>query len=154
MSTSLTETGKLEFAKAELANIELLEEELPAPSGSAESLRSGNGFFSSFNPTTYRSYLRGLSNAALRKKEISKIEAEYSYQMGVTAGVVHGIATFGVTAATAVFAARNLYLANKKLPLVREEMARRGLEFHMVTGKDVWNAAKKNAPRILLGISN
>src|SRR5436190_23321747 len=101
-------THEPEFVKAEFLEMKPVGTEDSKAEPPASPTSSGNSFFDSFNPTTYRTYLQGLSDAALRKKEISKIQAEYRYQMSVTAGVMHGIATLGITAGTAVIAARNL----------------------------------------------
>ena len=116
-STSLTKINELEPVEAE---------PLVSPT-SGESRRSGNGFFNSFNPTTYRAYLRGLSDATLQGKEATKIKSEHRGQAGLALNAV-GLVVFGFPGPTTAISARKLYLAHKKLPLVREEMERRGLK--------------------------
>ena len=131
ISTSLTITNEpatpTPTSSTKIYEPEPIEAELRASSTSGESPRSGNGFFDSFNPTTYRAYLRGLSDATLQKKEMTKIKAEHRGQAGLALSAV-GLALFGFTGPTTAISARNLYLAHKKLPLVREEIERRGLK--------------------------
>jgi hypothetical protein len=113
--------------------------------------KSNHGFFDTFSSASYSAYLQGLSDAELKKKEISKIQADYRGQMGVTGGTMHAIATCGLSLHNVIISGRKLYLANKKLPLVREEMRRRGLELHVENG-DVWKAAATSLPSVMFGV--
>jgi len=129
------------------------------PTKSKEHLRpssppkGGTGFFNSFSPEIYRAGLRELSDAGLRKKEKSKIHSDVGALAGLLGATFTTILSGGMAAPLAAIPARKLYLAEKKLYLIREELERRGLDLRPELKRDVFKGMLKN-PGAMVGIPN
>jgi hypothetical protein len=94
---------------------------------------SGQGIFTSFNPSAYRAYLKGLSDAQLRKKENSKMCAEVSGAASLGGNIGTTILTGGILSPFVFLTARKMYLTESKLPLIREELTQRGMPHGVLT---------------------
>jgi hypothetical protein len=110
------------------------------------STKSSSGFFSSFDPVSYRTFLHGLSDSALLEKEKSKMKAEVSGGVGVGGSVMAAIISGGITAPLVLLSGRQLYLAEKKLSLIREVMDSRGLRQRELTNGQFFRAV---GPRVV-----
>jgi hypothetical protein len=107
---------------------------------------SNCGFFDSFSESSYAAFLRDLDNTALLKKEKSKMMANLSSGAGVTGSAISAIASGGLTSPLILVSGRQAYLANKKLPLIRAEMERRGLRARDLTTGEMVRAV---GPRVI-----
>ena len=112
---------------------------------------SGQGIFTSFNPTAYHTYLRGLSDAQLRQKEKSKMCAEVSGTTSLVGNVGTAILTGGVLSPFVLLSARKMYLTESKLPLIREELTRRGMSHSVLTSRLMAKGVGKSAMTMFVG---
>lgn len=115
----------------------------PTPSIPHSSSKSNTGFFDSFDPTTYCAHLRNLDDATLRQKERSKLSSQCATAAGLGASTFAAFLSGGITAPFVAITARKLYLVEMKLPLVQEEVTRRGLRLQKIRNRDLFKAMGK-----------
>lgn len=97
----------------------------------------GYGNFLGLSTFKYKTKLRGQTLQDLKKQEIVKIRMQFASMWTVASGIGWAYFTFGGSLIVSGMGGRKWRVADRKLKLIREELARRGEPIHKVDWKDV-----------------
>ncbi|OCK73842.1 hypothetical protein K432DRAFT_447616, partial [Lepidopterella palustris CBS 459.81] len=89
-----------------------------------------------FDEAKYKQKIRALSIPELQEREVAKHRQIVSSNYSIAVGGVVGLATGGVGFVGSAYGVRRSYIANKKLELLINELAQRGVELYKMKAKD------------------
>ncbi|KAI0114363.1 hypothetical protein GGR51DRAFT_577388 [Nemania sp. FL0031] len=104
-----------------------------------------------FESEKFRQIVAKASTEWLRRQEVIATRKEVLSGFGVGVGVSGTIATGGVSALFAMYKARSLYVAARKLELIQEELRKRNVELHKFSKKDFLGPIAVGAVGVAVG---